>query len=197
METTKEIEQFKILIIGDSDVGKTSLLSKYLKNEKVISENLPTIGVECQSKEITIDNKTYIIQFWDTAGQERFKSIVKSFYRGAHGIIYVCDVMNKESYNRLNDWFHNVNEVTSQCQGIIIGNKIDIEGRIVSHEDLINISQQIHCDFFETSAITGINVNEAFLDIIQKVVNAKYEASIDGNSLRLNVNNNKNKGCCK
>ena len=105
--------------------------------------------------------------------------------------------MNKESYDRLNDWFHNVNEVTSQCQGIIIGNKVDIEGRIVSHEDLINISQRINCDFFETSAITGINVNEAFLDIIQKVVNAKYEASIDGNSLRLNVNNNKKKGCCK
>ena len=168
----------KILLIGDSQVGKTSLLLKY--TEHVFpEEHIATIGVEYKDKFIVKDNYNIRLQIWDTAGQERFHSITKNIYRNANGVLFVYDITNQESFNNIKNWIKDLQNVGNDIKGVIIGNKLDLEQkRDVSKEDLEEIGKKNKMPFLETSAKQNINVNEGFDLLVNELLKGKNENQI-------------------
>ena len=187
-------EKIQIIMIGESGVGKTSLIRRYTNNI-FNSNHLETIGIEFYNREERINNKIIQIKFWDTAGQEIFHSLTKNFYRKADGIIIVYDITNKESFERVQDWIKSVydnTETYKEIQMIIVGNKIDLEEmREVRKEDGLKIGKYYEIDFFEASAKNAEGVNNFMLKIIGDILNNKvndrntiniknYKSGIDG-----------------
>ena len=168
----------KILLIGDSQVGKTSLLLKY--TEHVFpEEHIATIGVEYKDKFIVKDNYNIRLQIWDTAGQERFHSITKNIYRNANGVLFVYDITNQESFNNIKNWIKDLQNVGNDIKGVIIGNKLDLDQkRDVSKEDLEEIGKKNQMPFLETSAKQNINVNEGFDLLVNELLKGKKENQI-------------------
>ena len=168
----------KILLIGDSQVGKTSLLLKY--TEHVFpEEHIATIGVEYKDKFIVKDNYNIRLQIWDTAGQERFHSITKNIYRNANGVLFVYDITNQESFNNIKNWIKDLQNVGNDIKGVIIGNKLDLEQkRDVSKEYLEEIGKKNQMPFLETSAKQNINVNEGFDLLVNELLKGKNENQI-------------------
>ena len=168
----------KILLIGDSQVGKTSLLLKY--TEHVFpEEHIATIGVEYKDKFIVKDNYNIRLQIWDTAGQERFHSITKNIYRNANGVLFVYDITNQESFNNIKNWIKDLQNVGNDIKGVIIGNKLDLEQkRDVSKEDLEVLGKKNQMPFLETSAKQNINVNEGFDLLVNELLKGKNESQI-------------------
>lgn len=162
----------KIIILGDSGVGKTSILHKYVSN-KFIEEHKATIGADFSTKEITIDdNRLITLQIWDTAGQERFQSLGNAFYRGADSCVLVYDITDQKSFTRISTWR---DAFLRQAQPdnpesfpfLLLGNKADQEEqRVVPHEDAAAFAAKQQCmKFFETSALTGQNLEPAMREI--------------------------------
>ena len=168
----------KILLIGDSQVGKTSLLLKY--TEHVFpEEHIATIGVEYKDKFIIKDNYNIRLQIWDTAGQERFHSITKNIYRNANGVAFIYDITNKESFNNIKNWIKDLQNVGNDIKGVILGNKIDLEkDRDVKKEEIEELSKKYEMPFLETSAKENINVNEGFDLMINELFKGKSENQI-------------------
>ena len=168
----------KILLIGDSQVGKTSLLLKY--TEHVFpEEHIATIGVEYKDKFILKDNYNIRLQIWDTAGQERFHSITKNIYRNANGVLFVYDITNEESFSNIKNWIKDLQNVGNDIKGVIIGNKIDLEQkRDVSKQDLEEIGNKYNMPILETSAKQSINVNEGFELLVNELLKGKNENQI-------------------
>ena len=168
----------KILLIGDSQVGKTSLLLKY--TEHVFpEEHIATIGVEYKDKFILKDNYNIRLQIWDTAGQERFHSITKNIYRNANGVLFVYDITNQESFSNIKNWIKDLQNVGNYIKGVIIGNKIDLEQkRDVSKQDLEEIGKKYNMPILETSAKQSINVNEGFELLVNELLKGKNENQI-------------------
>jgi Ras-related protein Rab-1A len=168
----------KILLIGDSQVGKTSLLLKY--TEHVFpEEHIATIGVEYKDKFILKDNYNIRLQIWDTAGQERFHSITKNIYRNANGVLFVYDITNQESFSNIKNWIKDLQNVGNDIKGVIIGNKIDLEQkRDVSKQDLEEIGKKYNMPILETSAKQSINVNEGFELLVNELLKGKNESQI-------------------
>jgi len=168
----------KILLIGDSQVGKTSLLLKYTEHVFPV-EHIATIGVEYKDKFIVKDNYNIRLQIWDTAGQERFHSITKNIYRNANGVLFVYDITNQESFNNIKNWIKDLQNVGNDIKGVIIGNKLDLEQkRDVSKEDLEEIGKKNQMPFLETSAKQNINVNEGFDLLVNELLKGKNENQI-------------------
>jgi len=199
-------EKLKILIIGDSTVGKTSILTRFCKNE--FSWNyLATIGIDFFSKDIELPNpyKKIRVKIWDTAGQERFKSLSKSFFRNADGIIIVYDVSQKESFENLQYWIdsiytnlgknnlnnNNINyEIEDKINVIIIGNKIDLN-RQVNKEAALKFSKESGYKYYETSALTGENIEESFLEFINNIIEGNKNKEIKKKGMKLkDIKNN-------
>ena len=178
----------KLLLLGDSRVGKTSLLLNYV--EKIFPEaHISTLGVEYKEKEIIKDNYIIRLQIWDTAGEERFRSITKSIYRNANGILFVCDITNRESFKNIKNWIKDADNVDKDIKGIIIGNKIDLDNeRVVSVEDLEEIGKKYNMPFIEASAKTGMNVNKCFEVLIDELFKNKNADEIKEEYLRKNKN---------
>ena len=193
---------FKILILGDSNVGKTSLLLKFTDN--IFKEtHITTIGVEYKEKEITLDNKNYKLNIWDTAGQERFKSITKSFFKSADGIIFVYDITKKSTFDNLKNWLIEAENKTNNYKSIIVGNKIDLEKiREVTYDLGYNLANKKNCLFLETSAKINIKVEDVFIDLLKEIIkNRKEKKKENINQSNFNLNNakketNKKKKCC-
>jgi len=165
--------QYKILFLGDTEVGKTSLLIRYSDN-KFENDGLPTLGVDLRNKYVQIENKKIRLDLWDTAGQERFLNITKNYFKGSHGIIFVCDVTKKKTYERLKIWIEDAkSNVSEKTEMIIAGNKIDLQNREVSKEELKNISDKYNIPFLETSAKTGEGVEEIFNTLIHNIFQKK------------------------
>ena len=163
----------KILLIGDTQVGKTSLLLNYT-DHIFPEEHIATIGVEYKDKFIIKDNYNIRLQIWDTAGQERFHSITKNIYRNANGVLFVYDITNQESFNNIKNWIKDLQNVGKDIKGVIIGNKIDLEkNRIITKEDLEEIAKKYEMPFLETSVKNNININEAFELIIDELLKNK------------------------
>ncbi len=170
--------KFKILVLGDSSVGKTTLLLKYVDGY-FPTLYVATIGVEFKTKKINVDGIDITLQIWDTAGQERFRSVTKSFLKGADGIIYVYDVTNKESFDNLKTWINTAEESITDFKKIIIGNKIDIEDKKkVSTEMLEKFCEKQNLKGLETSAKNGTNVNEMFELLTKMIIDGKTKEEL-------------------
>ena len=207
----------KIIILGDSGVGKTSILHKYVNN-KFIEEHKATIGADFNTKEIMIDdNRLITLQIWDTAGQERFQSLGNAFYRGADACILVYDITNKQSYDRIQTWKDNFLRQSSPHAPelfpfLLLGNKSDLEvQRQVQSADARQYASKSKCmKFYEVSALTGQNLEVS----IRLIANIASNMSADmGNYFGADVldniglghddddgntsgNNNSNSGYC-
>ena len=154
---------FKKLLIGNSGVGKSSLLLRFA--DDTFTDNfMPTIGVDFKIRTLEVDGKTIKLQIWDTAGQERFKTITSSYYKGAHGIIVVYDVTDKESFKNIDTWMNEVEKHASDnVSRILVGNKNDLsDSRQVTTDEGKELSDQYNIRFMETSAKESANVEEAF-----------------------------------
>ena len=169
---------FKLLLMGDSQVGKTSLLLNY--TEHIFpEEHIATIGVEYKDKYIIKDNYNIRLQIWDTAGQERFRSITKSIYRNANGVLFVYDITNKESFANIKNWIKDLQNVGNDIKGIIVGNKIDLDPeRIIDKKDLEEMANKYQMPFIETSAKQNTFVNDAFNLIIDELLKDRTEEQI-------------------
>ncbi|KFM77572.1 Ras-related protein Rab-35, partial [Stegodyphus mimosarum] len=173
---TREYDHlFKLLIIGDSGVGKSSLLLRFADN--TFSGNyITTIGVDFKIRTLEIDDEKVKLQIWDTAGQERFRTITSTYYRGTHGVIVVYDVTNGESFANVKRWLHEIDQNCEMVNKILVGNKNDDpERKVVLTEDAQSFAEQMKIKLFETSAKENINVEEMFNEITKMVLQSKRE----------------------
>jgi len=192
---------YKVLLLGDSTVGKTCFLIKY--TDKTFQDiHLMTIGLDYRLKNMTLKSgKTVKLQIWDTAGQDRFRAITRNYYKGANGIILIYDVTNRQTFDNVKGWISQIREEANQNVLIyIVGNKIDMkEERKVLKEDGEKLAGEYCFPFVETSAKEGININETFEDLVEKIdsVYSKFETNnpegIKKNKL---YKGKKKSGCC-
>ena len=168
----------KILIIGDSRVGKTSLLLKYVDNI-FPEEHIGTIGVEYKDKYVKRGNFNIRLSIWDTAGQERFRSITKNIYRNANGVLFVYDITNKKSFENIRNWIKDTQKIDKDIKGIILGNKIDLNNiKEVGKDYLEDLGAKFKMPVLEVSAKDNINVVEVFNLIIEELLKDKTEEEI-------------------
>lgn len=163
---------FKILLIGDSGVGKSSLLLSFISSS--VEDLAPTIGVDFKIKLLKVGGKKLKLTIWDTAGQERFRTLTSSYYRGAHGIIFVYDVARRETFTNLSDVWAKEAELystTPECIKMLVGNKVDRESeREVNREEGMALAQQLGSLFLECSAKTRQNVEQCFEELALKIM---------------------------
>jgi Ras-related protein Rab-1A len=161
---------FKLLLIGDSGVGKSCLLLRFA-DDSYIDSYISTIGVDFKIRTVEQDGKTIKLQIWDTAGQERFRTITSSYYRGAHGIIIVYDVTDEESFNNVKQWLSEIDRYASDnVNKLLVGNKCDLtESRAVSYETAKAFADEIGIPFMETSAKDSTNVEQAFMAMASSI----------------------------
>ena len=161
---------FKIVLIGDSSVGKTNILSKYISDE-YDPDTQATIGVELSTKNYTFDNNEVKVQIWDTAGQEKYRSITSSYYKGAHGCLLVYDITRKVTFENIDKWLAEIKlSSNNEINMVLIGNKCDLEDkREVSIEEAQNKAKLLNMAFMETSALNGTNVEKAFNELVNNV----------------------------
>lgn len=163
---------FKLLIIGDSGVGKSSLMNRFSDN--IFNETfINTIGVDFKIRTINMDGKVIKLQIWDTAGQERFRTIVSSYYRGAHGIMVVFDITNKESFENIPMWCEEIKKYAAgSVKKILIGNKSDFDTkRQVAYSEAKELADSMNMTYIETSAKTALNVEKSFYDLASMLQN--------------------------
>jgi len=194
---------FKIIIIGDANIGKSCLLLRFINNSYRDHHDL-TIGVEFGCKIIKSHDKDNIkLQIWDTAGQEAFKSIIRAYYRNTAGALLVYDVTNRNTFNNVKVWLDDIQKYsTNNINSIIlVGNKIDLENREISFEEGFNLASNYNLLFIETSAKTCENIDLVF-EILTKDILSKLDVNnINCNGIKINnnnntINNNLNQ-CCK
>jgi len=161
--TTEYDYLFKLLLIGDSGVGKSCLLLRFA-DDTYTDSYISTIGVDFKIRTVDLDTKTIKLQIWDTAGQERFRTITSSYYRGAHGIIIVYDITDKESFDNVRQWLFEIDRYASEnvCK-LLVGNKSDLTNkRAVEYEQAKTFADELNIPFLETSAKNAANVEQAF-----------------------------------
>ena len=195
---------FKILLIGNSGVGKSSLLLRF-SDDTFTGNFMPTIGVDFKIRTLEVDGKTIKLQIWDTAGQERFKTITSSYYKGAHGIIVVYDVTDKESFKNIDTWMNEIEKHASDnVSRILCGNKCDLDdSRQVSMDEGKELADTYNIRFIESSAKDNANVEEAFTlmtkEIKSRVVHTETKKTTSTGK-RLNTRTasvkKKKDGCC-
>ena len=197
---------FKIVLVGDSGVGKTNLLLRYLKNE-FNTQTKATVGVEFGNTKVQIDNALIKAQIWDTAGQERYRSITSAYYKGAHGALIVYDITRKDSFDSVEKWLSDLKNNGEEKMVIMaIGNKCDmVNERVISTEDGEAKAQRNNIAFLETSALNATNVAKAFDELIQKLYvafkkdfedNDEDDLGENANTIEIRTGNSKKKQCC-
>jgi small GTP-binding protein len=164
----------KVVLVGDSGVGKTNIMSKYLKNQ-FREDSKATVGVEFGSKQFTVENHQIKAQIWDTAGQERYKAITSAYYKGAKGAFVVYDITRKNTFETVNKWVSDISAAADKkITLILIGNKNDLEDqRQVTKEMGEEKAKELGLAFMETSACSGENLDKAF----QLMINEIYKKS--------------------
>jgi len=165
----------KILVVGDSGVGKTCLLRRF-NDEPFVEFHMTTIGLDFAVKTISTQGKRLKLQIWDTAGQERFQSITQSFYRGADAMLLVFDVTNDESFQNCERWLKGIKQHTAGTPELmLIGNKVDVlvEQRMVPSMLAQEFAQQNGIPYIETSAKESIGVDEAFVSLATRCLEAR------------------------
>ena len=174
---------FKILTLGESGVGKTCILRRFVEN-KFIKNHLATIGIDFRTKTIPINDYEVKLKIWDTAGEERFRNITNQYYKGADGIILVFDLTNFDTMNKIRDWYNQIkNNTSSNDIGLVLVAKSDLK-REISTEESLNLSKELNIQLFETSALTGEGVNEIFEFLTKDIISKK---NLDDNYNEKNV----------
>eukprot|EP00300_Choanocystis_sp_HF-7_P036648 c52515_g1_i1.p1 GENE.c52515_g1_i1~~c52515_g1_i1.p1 ORF type:complete len:215 (+),score=9.73 c52515_g1_i1:41-646(+) len=193
---------FKLLLIGDSGVGKSCLLLRFA-DDTYTESYISTIGVDFKIRTIELDSKTIKLQIWDTAGQERFRTITSSYYRGAHGIIVVYDVTDQESFNNVKQWLHEIDRYASEnVNKLLVGNKSDLTTkRVVDYNVAKEFADGLGIPFLETSAKSATNVEQAFLTMANEIKNRMANApAAKDNKQGLNMKQaapvKQSGGCC-
>ena len=194
----------KIIIVGDSGVGKTNFLFRFIDN-KFSQAHLATLGIDCKSKICTLpkSKKKVKLTLWDTAGQEKYMSFNKFYFQRVQGIILMYDITQRKSYERLPKWIQLINEQTCGVPVILIGNKIDdeAENRIVREEEGKNFAIENDFLFYEASALNGKNVNNAIYDLAERIITSLERRNIFSVSTFDNIsikdsNKHKKYNCC-
>lgn len=177
---------FKLLIIGNSSVGKTSFLFRY-SDDTFTSSFVSTVGIDFKVKTVYQQGKRIKLQIWDTAGQERYRTITTAYYRGAMGFILMYDITNDDSFNSVQDWCTQIKTFSwDNAQVILVGNKFDLEHeRVVSTERGRRLADQLGLEFFETSAKDNINVDIVFERLVDLICD-RMSKSLDMNAAVLN-----------
>ena len=193
---------FKVLLIGNSDVGKSSLILRYV--DQIWNDVfVPTIGVDFKVKSLEIDKKTVKMQIWDTAGQERFRNVISSYFKGAHGILLIYDITNRESFKELENWLGEVERnASNQVLKILLGNKCDLDDkREITKDEGEAFAMRNGMQFMETSAKVNTNVNEAFEALARIMVdssNKRNAIKFDKKAIKVDggADLNVKKKCC-
>lgn len=185
----------RVVMIGSTEVGKTSLVSSFTRNH-FEPEIKSTVGAVFHIYEEEFEGKKYTMQIWDTAGQEKYRSLGPIYYRDASAAIAVFDVTNQESMDELPSWIENFQATTTNSHIFIAGNKIDLDKPKISSETIAQFSQKYDATWFETSAKTGENVNELF-DAVFKTLIHDLKPQFDPKSVVSDDINEKNQhNCC-
>jgi len=173
---------FKLLLIGDSGVGKSCLLLRFA-DDTYTESYISTIGVDFKIRTIELEGKTVKLQIWDTAGQERFRTITSSYYRGAHGIIVVYDVTDETTFQNVKQWLQEIERYA--CEGVnklLVGNKADLSGsRAVEYQNAKQFADQLNIPFLETSAKDATNVEQAFLTMAKQIKDRMGASAMQNN----------------
>ena len=208
---------YKIIIIGDTCVGKSNILSRYL-NDEFTENTKSTVGVELGIKFLKIRNTKTKIQIWDTAGQERYQAITSSYFKGSDGCFIVYDITNETSFDHIEKWYEQIHDESNKDISIVIvGNKCDLENeRKVIIEKAKEKAKNLKCAFFETSALKNINIEKIFEELVNNIYDKTGENNEDDIQIEFvkddkvinlenNINNkdenkneetNRKKGCC-
>ncbi|CAM8985877.1 unnamed protein product [Rhodiola kirilowii] len=202
---------FKVVLIGDSGVGKSNILSRFTRNEFSL-ESKSTIGVEFATRSIRVDDKVVKAQIWDTAGQERYRAITSAYYRGAVGALLVYDVTRHVTFENVERWLKELrNHTDANVVIMLVGNKADLRHlRAVSVEDATAFAEKEKTFFMETSALESINVEKAFTEVLTQIHHVVSRKALDvgsdpaalpkGHTINVgskdDVSAVKNNGCC-
>jgi len=191
---------FKLLLIGDSGVGKSCLLLRFA-DDTYTESYISTIGVDFKIRTIEIDGKTVKLQIWDTAGQERFRTITSSYYRGAHGIIVVYDVTDLESFNNVKNWFHEIERYAVEgVNKLLVGNKSDLVSKKQVEVGLAKeFADSMSIPFLETSAKTAQNVENAFITMAKDIKERLSHQTEQNSKQNISIGRAEpvqSKGCC-
>ncbi|KAL1173696.1 hypothetical protein V6Z11_A05G429300 [Gossypium hirsutum] len=181
---------FKLLMIGDSGVGKSSLLLSFTAG--TFDELSPTIGVDFKVKHVTVGGKKLKLAIWDTAGQERFRTLTSSYYRGAQGVVMVYDVTRRETFTNLSEVWAKEFELYStnqDCIKMLVGNKVD--KRVVTKKEGIEFARENGCLFIECSAKTHVNVQQCFDELVLKIVDTPSLLAEGAKGVKKNMFNQK------
>mmetsp|Transcript_73247 Transcript_73247/g.116757 ORF Transcript_73247/g.116757 Transcript_73247/m.116757 type:complete len:202 (+) Transcript_73247:47-652(+) len=186
---------FKLVLIGDASVGKTSLLLRFA-DDSFEDNYISTVGVDFRFRTVTVDNELVKLQIWDTAGQERFRTITSAYYRGANGVILVYDITNNETFQHVQDWLDEVHKAAGETvTKLVVGNKADLESqRQVNEQQAHQYAQSVNASFIETSAKTAANVDKSFLIIAKQLV--QKSASNPNAPSGIEEANSSSKQCC-
>ena len=186
---------FKVLLLGDSTVGKTCFLMRFTEN--TFQEiHMSTIGLDYRFKKMTLENQEVAtVQIWDTAGQDRFRAITKNYYKGAHGILLIYDVTNQKSFDNVKNWVGQIRENASEKAIIyIVGNKVDDTAhRVVSKEQGEETAKEFNLKFYEASAKEDINIAPTFQALVNDIYQVSGDEGAAGGKLKKGTGK---KGCC-
>ena len=184
--TNNDVETISIIMIGDTSVGKSTLMKKFITGNFSDSLN-PTLGVELYKKEFNIRGKSYLYRIWDTCGQERFRSLSKSYFHSANGIMLLFNLNSIESFENLYLWLNSIKENQSEeIPLVMVGTKCDLECK-VSREEIqkyVNENSIIQ-KFFECSAKDNIGVQEPFIELADLIINLNKEKSMNKNKIKI------------
>ena len=189
---------FKIVLIGDTCVGKSCILVRF--SDDIFNDSyVTTIGVDFRFKTMVVNNKVAKIQIWDTAGQERYRSITTAYYRGAAAIIICCDCTNKESFNNINNWIEEIGKYTDKdsVDKIVLMNKCDlVEERCIDKNEINKFEKESGIKVLEVSAKTGEGIDKAFEYVIAKLIDKNEKTNNNTMTLRGDGFLDKQGGCC-
>jgi len=180
----------KFIVIGDSSVGKSNIISKY-KEDKFDEKGQPSIGVQFIAKNVVIENTTFRLQVWDTAGQETFRSMTRIYYKNSSCAFIVYDITEKESFNHVESWISECKKIAPETVLLVlIGNKSDLnESREVSYEEGLKFAEKNKMLFFETSAKNGVNIENIFKKSVENISNnikeGKYDLTDDACGIKI------------
>ncbi len=178
----------KLVIVGDSSVGKTNLLLRYA-DDKFDANQKPTIGMDFLSRDIVIGKHSVKVQFWDTAGQEKYKAIASSYYKVASGVLLVYDISRRETFQKLDSWYNEIMNFTNKGMKImLIGNKMDLETeRQVSADEGRMFAEKKGMFFWETSAKVNIDrrVHQAFESLIQECIKETMRLEMNNETVQI------------